>query len=56
MAMVHDVPEGKNWAARLLTTDFCPWANRFVFWLKEPVGWFVLATAISVMGSTPETT
>ena len=49
MAIVHDVPEGKSWAARLLTTDFCPWANRFVFWLKEPVGWFVLATAISVM-------
>src|SRR6056297_1563667 len=32
----------------LLTTDFCPWANRFVYWLKEPIGWFVLATAISV--------
>ncbi|WP_146455880.1 DUF58 domain-containing protein [Rubripirellula tenax] len=32
-----------------MTTDFCPWANRFVYWLKEPVGWFVLATAISVM-------
>ena len=31
------------------TTDFCPWANRFVYWLKEPVGWFVLATAVSVL-------
>lgn len=48
MAMAHDVPTGNNWAAQLLTTDFCPWANRFIYWLKEPVGWFVLATAISV--------
>ncbi|KAA5546307.1 DUF58 domain-containing protein [Roseiconus nitratireducens] len=32
-----------------MTTDFCPWANRFVFWLREPVGWFVLATAASVV-------
>lgn len=30
-----------------MTTDFCPWANRFVYWLKEPIGWFVLATVIS---------
>ncbi|MGB7329085.1 MAG: DUF58 domain-containing protein [Rubripirellula sp.] len=32
-----------------MTTDFCPWANRFVYWLKEPIGWFVLATAVSVL-------
>ncbi len=49
MAVVHGVPADKNWPARLLTTDFCPWANRFLYWLKEPVGWFVLATMISVM-------
>lgn len=49
MAMVHDVPEGKGLVARLLTTDFCPWANPFCYWLKEPVGWFVLATAASVV-------
>lgn len=35
--------------AELSTHDFCPWANRYVYWLKEPVGWFVLATIISVM-------
>ncbi|WP_417731024.1 DUF58 domain-containing protein [Rosistilla oblonga] len=35
--------------SRLLTTDFCPWANRYLYWLKEPVGWFALATAISVI-------
>ncbi|WP_417735128.1 DUF58 domain-containing protein [Rosistilla oblonga] len=38
-----------NRLSRLLTTDFCPWANRYLYWLKEPVGWFVLATAISVI-------
>ena len=38
MATVHDVSEGKGLVNRLLTTDFCPWANRFVYWLKEPVG------------------
>jgi uncharacterized protein (DUF58 family) len=45
----HELSGGKHWAARLLTTDFCPSANRFVYWLKEPVGWFVLATFASVI-------
>lgn len=49
MALHHDVPEGKDLVSSLLTTDFCPWANRFVYWLKEPVGWFVLATAVSIV-------
>ncbi|EMI22479.1 protein containing DUF58 [Rhodopirellula maiorica SM1] len=43
------MPSDQSWWSRLLTTDFCPWANRFVYWLKEPVGWFALATAISVI-------
>lgn len=29
--------------------DFCPWANRYVYWLKEPVGWFVLALIASLL-------
>ena len=49
METFHELADGKSWAARLLTTDFCPSANRFVYWLKEPVGWFVLATSVSVM-------
>jgi uncharacterized protein (DUF58 family) len=32
-----------------LTTDFCPWANKYVYWLKEPIGWFVMAFATSVL-------
>jgi len=32
-----------------LTTDFCPWANRYVYWLKEPIGWFVMAFVTSIM-------
>ncbi|QDS91713.1 hypothetical protein FF011L_04460 [Roseimaritima multifibrata] len=49
MAMAHESPSSAGWLSRVLTTDFCPWANRFVYWLKEPIGWFVLATAISVV-------
>lgn len=49
MATTHAAPRAKSVLARVLTTDFCPWANRFVYWLKEPVGWFALATAMSVM-------
>ena len=49
MAIVHAAPDEQGWLSRLMTTDFCPWANRFVFWLKEPIGWFALATAISVL-------
>ncbi len=49
MATVHDTHQGQSRLARVLTTDFCPWANRFVYWLKEPIGWFVLATAASVI-------
>lgn len=49
MAISHDPPQKIGWLPRPLTTDFWPWANRFVYWLKEPVGWFVLATAVSIM-------
>lgn len=49
MALAHDAPDGAGWLTRVLTTDFCPWANRFVYWLKEPVGWFALATLASVI-------
>jgi uncharacterized protein (DUF58 family) len=49
MSAAYTLPKGKSWLSRILTTDFCPWANRFVYWLKEPVGWFALATLISVL-------
>jgi len=29
--------------------DFCPWANRYLYWLKQPIGWFVVATAAAAM-------
>lgn len=29
--------------------DFCPGLNRYVYWLKEPVGWFILATLCSLL-------
>jgi len=32
-----------------LTHDFCPWANRYVYWLKTPIGWMVLALLASLL-------
>jgi hypothetical protein len=49
MAIVREVPSVPSRLSSLLTTDFCPWANRFVYWLKEPVGWFVLAALASIL-------
>lgn len=49
MAIAHEASKPAGWLSTLMTTDFCPWANRFVYWLKEPIGWFVLATAVSVI-------
>lgn len=34
---------------RFLTTDFCPGLNRYVYWLKEPIGWFAIALFCSVL-------
>lgn len=32
-----------------LNHDFCPWANRYVYWLKRPVGWVLLAFLASIL-------
>jgi uncharacterized protein (DUF58 family) len=29
--------------------DFCPNVNRYVYWLKQPIGWFVVAIAASML-------
>ncbi|WP_339907381.1 DUF58 domain-containing protein [Symmachiella dynata] len=29
--------------------DYCPWANKYVYWLKQPIGWFVLAAIASAV-------
>lgn len=49
MAMGHAAPRQGYKLTSILTTDFCPWANRFVYWLKEPVGWLFVAMNISVI-------
>ena len=33
----------------LLNTDFCPWANRYVYWLKKPLGILIVAAAASLL-------
>jgi uncharacterized protein (DUF58 family) len=49
MALVRNVPGANVWLSRVMTTDFCPWANRYIYWLKEPVGWFALALVASLL-------
>lgn len=34
---------------QLLDRDFCPWANRYVYWLKKPLGILVVATVASLL-------
>jgi uncharacterized protein (DUF58 family) len=29
--------------------DFCPWANRYVNWLKQPIGWFVVGATVAAL-------
>lgn len=41
-----------QWAGNLVAFgnyDFCPWANRYVYWLKQPMGWFVVAAAAAAL-------
>ena len=33
---------------RALRADFCPWANRWVYWMKDPFWCVVLATGLSL--------
>jgi len=48
-AGLMDTEVAKDRLTSVLVTDFCPWANRYVYWLKEPIGWFVIAFAISIL-------
>jgi uncharacterized protein (DUF58 family) len=36
-------------SGHLLNHDFCPWANRYVYWLKQPIGWFLVAAVASLL-------
>ncbi len=51
--MELDVPTARpSWLRRILQVsnyDFCPWANRYVYWLKRPIGWFLIGIASSVL-------
>ena len=46
------VQQSARLASRLSTAgnhDFCPWANRYVYWLKQPIGWFLVGAAASLL-------
>ena len=38
-----------QWISNFANRDFCPWANRYVYWLKQPVGWLLVAAAASLL-------
>jgi len=41
-----------QWAEKLLSGanhDFCPGFNKYVYWLKEPIGWVVCGAAFSLL-------
>ena len=38
-----------DWVTRALTYDFSPWANRYVYWLKTPLGVLLVAAAASLL-------
>lgn len=38
-----------GWLPSAFHHDFCPWANAYVYWLKRPIGWVVLAFASSLL-------
>ncbi|MEX0820432.1 MAG: DUF58 domain-containing protein [Pirellulaceae bacterium] len=45
-----------QWASGMFTPlasignhDFCPWANKYVYWLKQPIGWFVVGAAAALL-------
>ena len=38
-----------NWLSRTLNTDFCPWANKYVYWLKKPLGILIVAAFASLL-------
>ena len=41
-----------RWLSAIGTYDFCPWANRYVLWLRQPIGWFaVAALAAGLIGA-----
>jgi uncharacterized protein (DUF58 family) len=38
-----------SWAEAVGHYDFCPWANRYVYWLKQPIGWFVAGALAALL-------
>lgn len=36
-------------AAEVGHYDFCPWANRYVYWLKQPIGWLAAGALAALL-------
>ena len=38
-----------NHVKSFFTTDFCPGLNKYVYWMKKPLGWYALASLAALM-------
>lgn len=38
-----------RWLATIANHDFCPWANRYFAWLRQPIGWFIVGIAATAL-------
>lgn len=50
----NDIPQSSNRDIQqrilnLANKDFCPWLNQYVYWLKQPIGWLIVAAAASFL-------
>ncbi|PQO46709.1 DUF58 domain-containing protein [Blastopirellula marina] len=48
MAQIHK-SDGARRLRSLLTRDYTPWANRYVYWLKTPLGALIAAAAAALL-------
>ncbi len=56
MRSIRCVNSASDWSRPLLVKlraafrhDFCPWLDLYVNWVKQPIGWFLIAAAASLL-------
>ncbi len=46
---LNRIQRGLQFLARFGSQDFCPSLNRYVYWLKQPIGWFTSAGCVALI-------
>jgi uncharacterized protein (DUF58 family) len=46
---VKKIKQISLWLIKLANNDFCPDLNKYVYWLKKPIGWVCLAFVFSLL-------